>query len=179
MRGVALLTGIGVMIATSGCGIIALPFVAAQRAMEERTPAVYDLGERQTWVVVRADEREVGTEAAVSADPVAVEARRLIEQHGDETTLAPSQKAASVVVIAELAVPKADQVLGTLSVGNAAAYVRVEEEGREIWPADGTRGHLVTVKVQADGIGDDSTTRRESYKLLGQKVASLFIGGSA
>ncbi len=163
------------LVPMSGCNLLTLPFVAAGRAMGDQPPPVYDLGEKTAWVMVDADEREVGTEAAVASDPVAVEARRFIDKHGKKTKLAPSAGAADVVIIAELAVPKEDEVLGTLSTGAALAFVRVLQDDQEIWPSDGTRGHRVEVSVDANAFGTASETRRTSFKLLGQKVARLFV----
>ncbi|MEM1011653.1 MAG: hypothetical protein AAGI46_05465 [Planctomycetota bacterium] len=155
----------------------AIPGLAdSKRRAPDRPGSQFDLGEHEAFLVLERNEAVVGTEIALTADPVIIEARRSL-QANDDVGYASSRASAGRVIVIELAVPGEDDTLGTNDIGLAAADVRVLDQlGDEIFPADGSAGKRVTAKIAVDEVGDPNELRRESYRMLGRKIGAMFTG---
>ena len=160
-----------------GCALLTTPVAAATKVgLGPKVPAEHDLQQRPAWVRVIADEALVGTAAALASDPIAVEARRSLEAH-KEVVVADRPGEAERVIIAELGVPQDEEVLGSPFTSlSAVAHVRVlDPDGVELWPADGTQGREVRVKLPADARGNPADLQRQVHRQLGRAVAALFF----
>ncbi len=178
-RRLAMAIAILVVTATStGCALFTtLPGLTKSKALgPDGRPAQFDLGEHPTWIDFDSNEKIVGAEAAMTADPVLIESRRRLRSN-DDILYADSREEAERIVVIRLAVPGEDETLGQSDVGMAAATVKVfDVVGEEVWPDDGSEGKVVNAKVSIGEPGDRTKLRRDAYRLLGKKIGALFTG---
>ena len=155
-----------------GCGLLGV--VAGRTLPEPKVPAAFDLGEGPVAVEVTADESTMGEAAMLDADPVAVTIRRQLEAEAELEVL--SDGTAERLVRVDLTdAGTAGVIGGPYADASAAAHVRVlDAGGRELWPADGTPGRLVTAELPPTNDVRPRDARRAVLVRLGERAAELF-----